>query len=467
MLLLFQLAAFASYSLAIILMAGQAFYWKEDRRLFYQGAGKVSTWGSVCTFCATWLGAVPIMAVSMWFYDQGHVAFLCGVLSWFLGIIPLAVLIPRLRRNKALSIPEWVAKRFSDRRLRAVTAIGLLVATLLFLIIEFRAFTSIMSSMFDVKPFLSGLLICLFVVYTTFGGLPSVVRTDVLNLGLIVLGLAVAAGVAVSHFSNPLEVPPLFAERFPDLVRLPASPKALLPLVGLGLTWGLTVAANPVFSLRIVSASTRWDAISMVSLSPFILTFSAICLTLFTLCGKLLAPAVSGGAVESRFMSLALCILPPGPATLLFIALLAGVVSTANSHLLLASCCLCYDLIPEGQTDMPLDIVQEDRFILRNRGAILGITLVAILFSRLTSAPLLLLSRYASAFVVLTLLFPLYLNEHSSHPELFRALGGGVAVFPLLVWWGLAPEAALAGAVGVESVLLFVRPARKGGVFPP
>jgi SSS family solute:Na+ symporter len=130
----------------------------------------------------------------MWLYSDGYAAFFASVNGWLLGLLFFPFIVKRLRLKRALSLPEWLEKTYGDIRVRKLVALTMVFLYILYLVTQFRAFGIIVSYMLDIPSgFTSTSLIYLFVLYTTFGGYISVVRSDILNLFLIILGVTAAA----------------------------------------------------------------------------------------------------------------------------------------------------------------------------------------------------------------------------------------------------------------------------------
>lgn len=81
------MAGFGGYALLVILLAGQAFYWDENRRLFYLGGKNLSLSVSVATFVATWMSAASLIGYTAWLYSDGYQAFTASVNGWILGLV--------------------------------------------------------------------------------------------------------------------------------------------------------------------------------------------------------------------------------------------------------------------------------------------------------------------------------------------------------------------------------------------
>ena len=112
-------------------------------------------------------------------------------------------------------------------------------------------------------------MVYLFVLYTTFGGYRSVLRTDAFNLVLLVLSLVVLLVLMIGWVGG---FPELYAQAgtltgsdsSKDLLSLfndPLhAPDLYVHVLGAG---GLGLAANPQYMVRVLSArnarSARWD----------------------------------------------------------------------------------------------------------------------------------------------------------------------------------------------------------------
>lgn len=227
------------------------------------------------------------------------------------------------------------------------------------------------------------------------------------------------------------------------------------------LSWGLGVAANPQYAIRLLSARTTRDAYNTLALSSLIIGVIYAGLTILGLSAFVLFPGVRAASDELAFTRLFSLALPPVPALALFLAVLAAAVSTANSQLLLAACSLCYDLgAREGRNRG--DLVTEDRFLFKNRLAIAGIATAALALSQFRLPGVLLIGRYSWTVVAICFFLPLYVIRSPRPRALFVPLSAALLLHLFLtVFMRLLPELALLPALALEGVLYF-RPWRKG-----
>lgn len=450
--LVIRLMAFGGYGFALIMLAGQAFQWNENRRSFYLGDRKVSLGSSIGTFGATWMSAASLLGYTALASQQGYTAFFTSVNGWMLGLPLLTLAVLRLRKSRSLSMPQWLAEKYGDHRLRTLTSLALLVVYVVYLVIQFRAFGSIVASMLDIGYFTASLMVYLFVLYTTFGGLPSVIRSDSLNLILIVTAVTIAAGTILKQTGSPAQIHMALSRLSPDMLN-PWPKTSFLSSISMVLGWGLGVAANPQYAIRIVSCKDRNTAFATLGISALIIAWIYVCLTVMGLGSRVLQPFTSGPTQEILFANLMSTTLSPFPLALIMVGVVAAAVSTANSQLLLAACSFCYDL--QGETRYPdRDPMREDDFLFRNRAAVAIIASTALFLSHLPLPGILSLGRYSWSMVALCFLLPVYFPPSEGRRGLFPAMMVAIILHNGLVsMFGMSPEEAMLPSLALEGLL--------------
>ena len=458
-----NLIAFGFYAILLVVLAGQAFTWNENRTRFYLAGRSLGLRSSLSTFCATWMSAASLVGYTHWFYRDGYVAFTGSVNGWMLGLLALPFAVTRLRKSRALSLPEWLATEYGDPRLRTIGASALLLAYTFYIVTQFQAFGGIVSHMLDIPSWVASLLVYLFVLYTTFGGLASVASSDEMNLALILVGVTVPAAYMLWRLGTPRELHHAFAALGPVLMRPfgSESPAFIFPMM---LAWGLGVAANPQYAIRIMSAGSRRTAYLMLILTPLIVGWIYVCLTLTGMGGRVLLPSLTGPGDDAAFSTLITAILPPLPAMLLLVAVLAAAVSTANSQLLLAACSWCYDLPFRNRTLHRGDFGSEERFLVRNRVAIGAIASLCLCISQFPLPGILSLGRYSWTVVALCFFLPMYLPERYRRRRLFMAVLVALAMHHTLLFLLPFPaEITMLPSLLLELAVLLAGPDRPQG----
>ena len=170
--LAYYLAAFAVYTISIILLTGQSFPQRESLRSFLHRAAR----RAALAYGRNFLRDLDKPAVARRFQ---YVVLPRGIyrllgfgerLDARLSAVP--VYSRALRRARVVSLPEWLEKTYGDVRVRKLAAAAMVFLYTIYLVIQFRAFGVIVSYMLEIpQGFASTSLIYLFVLYTTSGGI--------------------------------------------------------------------------------------------------------------------------------------------------------------------------------------------------------------------------------------------------------------------------------------------------------
>lgn len=172
----------------------------------YIGAGrKVGVWLGVATMLGTEMGLITVMYSAQKGFTGGfaafHIAVIAGVVTLLVGLSGFIV-VP-LRRLKVLTIPEFYEIRF-DRKTRILGGIMLTFGGILNMGLFLKVgsmfivgVTGLSSTGWALPATMVGLLI-LVLVYTTLGGMISVILTDYIQFVVLSVGLLVATLLAIS-----------------------------------------------------------------------------------------------------------------------------------------------------------------------------------------------------------------------------------------------------------------------------
>lgn len=172
----------------------------------YIGAGrKLGPWLGVATMTGTELGLVTVMYSAQKGFTGGfaafHIAVIAGVATLFVGLT--GFIVAPLRRLEVLTIPEFYEKRFS-RPVRVFGAFLLVFAGVLNMGLFLKVgsmfivgVTGLASEGETLQWVMIGLLV-LVLVYTTLGGMISVVLTDYVQFVVLSFGLLFATGIAIT-----------------------------------------------------------------------------------------------------------------------------------------------------------------------------------------------------------------------------------------------------------------------------
>lgn len=376
---------------------------------------------TMATFCATWMSPLSLVGFGIWFYHSGPIAFWASINGWMLGLLFFPFIVKRLRRTRAVSLPEWLEKNYGDARVRKLVALTMVFLYVIYLVIQFRAFGIIVSYMLEIpQGFAATSLIYLFVLYTTFGGYISVVRSDVLNLALIVIGVTVAAWFALPGGFTAAGAADVFRFENAASALRPITLKEALSAAAVMLACGLGVAGNPQYNVRIMACRSTKDAFRMLSVSPYIIGWIYLCLTFFIMVCRARYPVIGPFEETLSFAKLGQ-FLPPFASTLLLLCVIASAVSTANSQLLLAACSLCYDVLPASREE-GTGPFRDEKFLFMNRIAVTALASAALFLGHADLPGYIMLGTFSWTLVAIAYFYPLFVPRIIVKERLFDVL---------------------------------------------
>jgi len=334
----------------------------------YVVAGRsVRTYLGVASMIAAELGLVTVMYSAQKGFACGFAAFAIAVLAaiagWIVGLTGFIV-VP-LRRLGVMTIPEFYERRFS-RGVRLLGGIILASSGILnmgmFLKADSLFVTSVMGMTSDTQLKITmSIILGLVLLYTTVGGMISVVFTDYLQYTVMSIGLVVTSVLLMTRFGWGYVVRSVLE------VKGEAGFNPLLPASGLGpsyLVWMLflgfisscvwqtsVMRATSAEDEQVVRRTYSWGAVGFLIrfLIPY---FWGICALVYMAHHPELRSVFlpRQGEVDSslqlRAMPIALSnLLPAGLIGLLTAGMLAAAMSTYNTYLHTWSAVLTQDLI--------------------------------------------------------------------------------------------------------------------------
>ncbi len=313
----------------------------------------------VGTFTGTWVSAITILSLTGSVYEDGLAVLCYSVIPWFLGALLLGMVTRRLYACDCITVPELFRIRYGSKALQAVYGVILTVVYIFYLVSQYKGFGTVASAIFDIPYPMAVLMVYLFILYTTFGGFRSVCRTDVFNLTLLVSVLLVFCLHIVSRTGGlgelyrqvgtisgsahagdldptvPGEMLSLFNSRYTPLV-------SLTMFWG----WGLGLAANPQYLVRLLAAKDSRTAERTLVCSLALLAVIYFCLIHIGLGMRVLVPSVPEvNTTDGIVIHLVNNELYGPLSCLFFFAVIGACISTANSQLLLVASSVAYDVV--------------------------------------------------------------------------------------------------------------------------
>jgi SSS family solute:Na+ symporter len=356
------------YFLILIWISWKKGWQSDNEEEFLLSGRKVTIPAFVATLVSTWYGG--ILGVGEFSYQFGISQWLIfGVPFYLFSALFAVYLAGKIRMNKALTIPEAIADRYSPLA-------GRISALPIFILVSPAPYILMMGVLFQFMiggdtPYLTyASLVALFsVLYITVGGFGAVIRTDMLQIILMFSGFAMLLLFAIAEFGG-------FGTLFSAL------PDPHKDFTG-GFCWqyiivwffiALWTFVDPSFHQRAAAADSPETARNGIFISIGFWTFFDF-LTCFT---GLYAFVILGSGLEEPVLSypiLADRLLPIGLKGLFFVTLLATIMSTLDSYLFISGQTLGRDFLSKYfQSKQPNRLTRAGILI----SALLGILLTII-----------------------------------------------------------------------------------------
>ncbi|MCA1582534.1 MAG: hypothetical protein LC796_14305 [Acidobacteria bacterium] len=310
---------------------------KDETSYFVADRSFSTFWGFIGLASLTTGGSTTI-ALAAFVYVHG-LAGLWLDIAGALGLLALGLFLARrVRREGAITLPEIIG-RYYGARARWAAALLVLVSEIVWFALLVEGSSVVLTAAFGLHPTLAIVgSTAVFVLYTSLGGQFAVVRTDLLQYGLMVIGIP---GIA---FACAVGKVPRFPHLPPELWSFPFSPgmgpwdvAALLVLIGLPHLVGSDVYVK-LLSCRDEATARRAALLAAGSK----IVFGAAVAYLALASREALPPAAPGLTLPRAVLAFV-----PGPlASVVVVALIATLQSSADAVLLSAAAVTSRDLLP-------------------------------------------------------------------------------------------------------------------------
>lgn len=353
---MFTIAIVFIVYLALMVAIGFKFYSKTDNLSDYiLGGRNLGSWLTALSAQASdmsgWLLiGLPGTAYAIWAGTSEAIWTAIGlILGTYLNWLFVA---KRLRKyteiaGNSLTIPDFFENRFKDGKhiLRTLSAIFIVVFFLIYTSAQFSAGAKLFSTVFGLD-YMTGLLIGagIIVSYTALGGFSAVCWTDAIQGTIMFFALLIVPAMATSQMGGVDAITTKLAELSPDALGFfPMKDGAVDSLLlASALGWGLGYFGQPHILVRFMAIQSpdmikKSRTIAMIWV--IVTLFAAVAMGVI---GKAYMPELADG--EVIFMSMLDSMFPDLIAGVLLTAILAAIMSTASSQLLVTASSASKDL---------------------------------------------------------------------------------------------------------------------------
>lgn len=318
------------------------------------------------SLCATFIGASVAVGMAGLGYSKG----LSG--AWWLlvgavGLFILGLFLARkVRRVGLYTLPELVEKQYGSKA-GFVASILIVVAWIAVIAGQIIAAGKILTVLlpYDLSS-LMAIAAAVFILYTALGGQYSIIRTDFAQFAILTVGILISLGFVLVQVGG---ISGLTASLSSEYFSFPVSINfGWYDLVLFLILTGSTYIVGPDIYSRLFCARDEKVARSSVLWAALIAIPVAFVVVLIGMGAKVLFPEI---ASEQAFPTVIENLLPVGVSGLVVAALLAAIMSSADTVLLTTSTILSQDIYKRISPDM-----SERKSLIVSR---LGVVIIGVL----------------------------------------------------------------------------------------
>ena len=288
-------------------------------------------------------------------------------LSGALGLLALGLFLARrVRREAAVTLPEIVGRYYGGGA-RLAAAVLVLVSEIVWFALLVEATQAVLTAAFGISPVVAIVgSTAVFVLYTSLGGQFAVARTDLLQYGLMVVGIpgiALAFALARGNLSGL----PATAWSFPTSTTFGAADIAgMLVLIGLP-----HLVGSDVYS-KVLSCRDEATARRSALLASFSKVVFGAAVAVIALSARMALPPAGAETLPRAILAF----VPPPLASLVLVALVATMQTSADIVLLSASAVTARDIVPRIlHRSLPIPVARALPFVYGGLGLAVALAL--------------------------------------------------------------------------------------------
>ena len=422
---------------------------------FLAAGRSIGPWVGGGTLAATQISAGTFVGTLGRHYLTG----VSWIWIWFgvwAGWLVSAVLVaPKLRRFGALTVADYVGKRFASEGARTLAAALIIITYTIYLTAQFQAIGEIASAVFGVAPLVAmTALLASTAFYTGIGGVRSSSYVEFVQTIMMVTALLFAVPVVIAHAGG--------------LAALGQYVGSIEPrITGWWFGWRELVAFSMAFGLSIAAAPyemTRYYSMRDVATVRYAIGIALVAQALIGSCVMILGIGMRGlfpylPSPDQASSILAAVVMSPLMGSLFLVAMVSAIMSSVNSILLVTGGAFAHDLYKR----LLHPGASQRRLIWVNRIAIVVLGAVPFWFASLKLSDVQAIVVEQAKFIASFFFVPVVLGLNWRRGTKEGAIGSMVAGFVgCLVWRftlqsGFASHGIDAVEVGVAlSTLTFV-----------
>ena len=202
------------------------------------------------SFFATFASTNSYLGLAGKGYDLGAPWLLFPLMMVGATYLSWRLVAPELRRftsmTDTVTVPEFLAARFSSQTVRVFTGLIIALASILYLIAIFKGAGNLFQVFLGI-PYEAavGLMLLVVLVYTSVGGFVSVVRTDVIQGIFMLIASVVLFGFVTNHVGGPGRIFDLMADPTTEYLFTWNAGAPILVVLGIALAGSMKLLIDP------------------------------------------------------------------------------------------------------------------------------------------------------------------------------------------------------------------------------
>lgn len=340
-----------------VMMAIGVYYYRCTRNMsdYFLGNRKLGAWVTSLSAEASDMSGWMLMGVPGFAYlaglNAGWIAVGIAIGTWANWRFVAA----RLRKytelaNNSLTLPEFLENRFEDKSglLRIVPAVFILIFFIIYTSSGFVSAGRLFETVFGI-PYQYAIFIGAgsVVFYTLIGGFMAVSRTDFIQgvmMFFAILVVPITAGMAMGGLGATLSaIDSVQHSMLEPLTKPDGSVLGAIELISL-LAWGIGYFGQPHILVRFMAISSSKEIKQATRIAMTWVVVSLVAAVAVGMAGRVyLTVPLEGTEAEKVFLVMTNTMFPPVVAGLVLSAVLAAIMSTASSQLLVAASAFAQD----------------------------------------------------------------------------------------------------------------------------
>ena len=418
------------------------YYYKKTENLsdYILGGRRLNKWVTALSSQASDMSGWLLLGLPGYAYLSGMEA---GWIALGLGVgtyLNWKFVAKRLRRytkeaGDALTLPVYFENRFRDKSklLRTISALFILIFFLFYTSSGFVAGGKLFSTVFGVEYFTALTIGVLVIIsYTFLGGFMAVCWTDFFQGLLMVLAITIVPFAAMNGLGGISSTVDIVRTIDPSLLTpFTGSDGNLISLISVVslLAWGFGYFGQPHILVRFMAINNPEEIKQSRAIAITWVTISLAFAVIVGLVGRAYVPEfLAGASSETVFMVMVNSLFHPIIAGIMLAAILAAIMSTADSQLLVAASAFTEDIY---RLVFKSNATQRE-LVWMGRITVIGISLLAYYFALDPASSVLDLVAYAwagfGAAFGPAIIFSLFSRKVTRNAVLGGMISGGVMV---------------------------------------